>query len=180
VVKIMQELNRQYGPDTVTLVGSLLDAATHSGSVLTATAQVTGNETRESSKFLVFRIETGLIFNARTTDQKSRLSTLWTKILAKAFAHMEALQVPADGVMIDLLSHCKSFAETDDLTEHIDEPGPLEEAKFYFQGEPLRAYMRKQLSAQALLAHTPVFVNGAPVTFSLPTEAVQRDAIENF
>src|ERR1700704_4170362 len=67
--KLLQDLNKQYGPDTVTLVSWLLDAATHSGSILTASVKVNGNETRESANFLVFQVDTGLIFNTRTVDQ---------------------------------------------------------------------------------------------------------------
>ena len=165
VLKLLQDLNRQYGPDTVTLVSWLLDAATHSGSVLTASVRVTGNEAREDGTFLVFQIETGLIFNTRVVDQSGRLTVLWNKILAQAFAHLDTLQIPADGVMIDLLYHHKAFAETDDLSAHVDEPGPVEEAKFYFPGDPLRAFLDKKLSSPALLARTQVFINETPVPY---------------
>ena len=163
VLKLLQDLNQQYGPDTVMLVGWLLDAATHSGAVLTASVRVNGNEARQDGTFLVFQVETGLIFNTRVLDQSGRLTMLWDKILVKAFVHLDTLQIPADGVMIDLLYHNKAFAETDDLSEHVDEPGPLEEAKFYFRGDPLRAFLSKELSPQALLARTQVFVNDAAV-----------------
>src|SRR5262249_17894479 len=82
--KLLQDLDRQYGPDTVTLVSWLLDAATRSGSVLTASVQVSGNESREDVKFLVFQVDTGIIFNTQTVDQNGRLAVLWDKILAKA------------------------------------------------------------------------------------------------
>ncbi|MBI3301220.1 MAG: hypothetical protein HYZ72_03965, partial [Deltaproteobacteria bacterium] len=174
--KLLQDLNRQYGADTVTLVSWLLDATTRSGSVLTASVRVNGNETREEATFLVFQVETGLIFNTRTLDQTGRLAVLWDKILSKAFVHLDTLRVPADGVMVDLLYHSKSFAETDDLSEHVDEPGPIEEAKFYFRADPLRAFLSKALSPQALLTRTSVLVNGTPVNFILPDGAIKTNA----
>lgn len=174
--QLLRELNQQYGPDTVSLMSWLNDASIHSGSVLAASIRVNGKESRENTTFLVFQVETGIIFNTRTTDQASRLVLLWEKILAKAFSHFDTLRVPADGVMVVLLSHCKSFPETDDLSEHVDEPGPLEEVKFYFPGESLRAYLSKQLSAQALLTRTQVFIDGTPVSYPLPSGATKTDA----
>ena len=169
--KLLQDLNRDYGPDTVTLVSWLLDAASRSGSVLTASVKVNGNETREETKFLVFQVDTGIIFNTRTVDQNGRLTVLWEKILAKAFVHLETLQVPADGVMVHLLYHSKSFSETDDVSEHVDKPGPVEEVKFYFRTDPLRAFLSKELSPQALLTRSHVLVNDSSVTLTLPDGA---------
>ena len=165
--KLLRELNQKYGPDTVSLLSWLNDATIRSGSVLTATVGITGQETKANTTFLVFQVETGIIFNTQKEDQTSRLRTLWEKILVDAFRHLNDMQVPTDGIRIDLLSHCKSFAVTDALADHIDEPGPVENVKFYFSGDQLRAYLRKQLSIQALFARTAVLVNDVPVTFSL-------------
>jgi hypothetical protein len=96
------------------------------------------------------------------------LLAVWEKILEKAFLHMDTIQVPADGVMVNLVYHHKSFPETDDLTDHVDEPGPIEEAKFYFSGDRLRAFMKKELSSRDLLSRTQVFVDDKPVVFTLP------------
>jgi hypothetical protein len=174
--KLLRELNQKYGPDTVSLLSWLNDASIRSASVLTASVGVEGKETRENSTFLVFHVKTGMIFNTQRENQSSRLRTLWEKILADAFSHLEDMRVPADGVRIDLLSHCKSFAVTDALADHIDEPGPLENVKFYFSGDPLRAYLRKQLSAQALLSRTTVLVNDVPVVFTPVGDAPTTEA----
>jgi hypothetical protein len=176
---LLQDLNKQYGPDAVTLISWLLDAAIHSGSVLTASIQVSGDEIRGDAKFVVFQVDTGIIFNTRTVDQNGRLAVLWDKILARAFTHLETLRVPADGVMVVLLYHSKSFPETDDLSEHVDEPGPLEAAKFYFRTDPLRAYLSKELSPQTLLSQSQVLINDTPTTLTLPQEAVHTDAADN-
>jgi hypothetical protein len=172
----LRELNQKYGPDTISLLSWLNDASIRSGSVLTAAVGVEGKETKEDGTFLVFHVETGLIFNTQKEDQTSRLRTLWEKILAEAFSHLEDMRVPADGVRIDLLSHCKSFAVTEALADHIDEPGPIENVKFYFSGDPLRAYLRKQLSAQALLSRTTVLVNDVPVVFTPVGDAPAAEA----
>ena len=44
-------------------------------------------------------------------------------------------------------------------------PGPVEEAKFYFPGDPLRAFLDKKLSSPALLARTQVFIDDTPVPY---------------
>ena len=167
--KLLREVNQKYGPDAVSLLSWLNDASIRSGSVLTSTVRVDGKETRENVTFLVFQVETGLIFNTQEVDQTGRLMTLWEKILADAFSHLDNLQIPADGVLIALRSHGKALVETDSLADHVDEPGSLEEVKFYFPGDSLRAYLQRQISAQALLSRTTVLVNNAPVVFS-PTD----------
>jgi hypothetical protein len=139
--------------------------------VLTSSVKVDGPETKDNTKFLVFLVDTGLILNEQTTDQNGRLLTVWEEILTKAFLHMDTLLVPADGVRIDLLYHHKSFPQTDDLVEHVDEPGPIEEAKFYIPSDPIQAFMKKELSDQQLLSHAQVFVDGKPVILVTPNGA---------
>jgi hypothetical protein len=163
VLKFLQEMKRQYGPDTVALVSWLLDAANHSGSALTTSIRVNGNETKDNTTFLVILVDTGLILNEQTIDQQGRLLTIWERILTKAFARMDTIQVPADGVMVDILYHHKSFPETDSLADHVDEPGPIEEAKFYVTSNHLRAFMKKEMSSQDLLSRTQVFVSDQPI-----------------
>ena len=163
VLKFLQDMKRQYGPDTVALVSWLLDAANLSGAVLTTSIKVNGNETRNNSSFLVIAVDTGLILNEQVLDQHGRLLTVWEKILTKAFSRMDIIQVPADGVLVDLLYHHKSFPETDSLSDHVDEPGPIEKAKFYITSDHLCAFMRKDLSAQDLLSRTQVFVDDQPI-----------------
>jgi hypothetical protein len=168
VLKFLQDMKRQYGPDTVALVSWLLDAANHSGAVLTTSVKVNGNETKDNSSFLVFLVDTGLILNEQKTNQNERLLLVWNNILEKAFHQMDTIQIPADGVMIDVLYHHKLFPETDDLIEHVDEPGPVEEAKFYISGDTLRAFMGKQLSSQDLLSHSQIFVGDTLVILTPP------------
>lgn len=173
VLKFLQEMKRQYGPDTVALVSWIIEATNHSGSILTSSVKVAGHEVKDNTRFLVFRVETGLILNEKTVDRNSRLLLVWEKILGKAFLQMETIQVPADGVMIDLLYHHKSFPETDSLADHVDEPGPIEEAKFYIHGDALRAFMHKELSAHQLLSRTQVLVDGQPVFLVTAQDAQQ-------
>lgn len=163
VLEFLQSMKRQYGPDTVALVSWLLDAANRSGSVLTTSIRVDGNETKDNTTFLVIWVDTGLILNEQTIDQQGRLLTIWERILTKAFEHMDTIQVPADGVRVDLLYHHKSFPETDSLADHVDEPGTIEEAKFYITSNHLRAFMKKEMSSQDLLSRTQVFVSDQPI-----------------
>lgn len=172
--KLLRELDRQYGADTVSLLSWLNDASLHhKRSVLTATVRIDGKETRDSLSFLVFKVETGVIFNTQTTDQASRLVDLWEHVIVKALSHFDTFTVPTDGIMIDLRSHCKAFAEREDLADQVDEPGPVEEAKFYFPTALLRAYLGKQISGQALLNRVSVLVNGTLTPVFLPGEGTK-------
>lgn len=171
---LLQELNQQYGADTVALLGSLLSATIYSGSVLTASVRVHGMEMRENGNFLIFRVETGMIFNSRTHNKTSRLTTLWAKILDKALSQLTTMKIPADGVMVDLLYYQKSYPETDDLYKHVDEPGTIEEAKFYFPIESLRAFLNQELPAPGLLSRAVVLVDNTPAPLILPGVAMEE------
>ena len=172
--KLLRELNQLYGADTVSLLSWLNDASIrHKRSVLTATVRVDGKENRDNLSFLIFKVETGVIFNTQKDDQVGRLIDLWEQVLAKAFSHFETFTVPTDGIMIDLLSYCKAIAEKDALADHVDEPGVLEEVKFYFPTALLRAYLEKKISGQTLLQGAVVIVNGTVTPIVFPGEGTQ-------
>jgi hypothetical protein len=172
VLEFLKEQAKEYGPDSVSLLTWLIEATTRSGSILTASVKINGYETQHDRKFLVFRIDTGLIFNSRLYNQTARLATLWTKILAYAFAQVDPLNLPAEGIVIDFLYHHKMLADAEDLAEHVDAPGTVEEAKFYFFERPLLAFLSKQISAQSLLDQSDVVLNETSVRLVLPGEAI--------
>ena len=166
--ELLEDLHQKYGSDTIALLGRLLDTATRSGGLRTASVEVTGEETREGQTFLTFQVETGLVLNSRLLSQTDQLGVLWTKIIAQAFAAFPALQFPTDGVLIALRYHHKSYITREELYEGIDEPGTAGEAKFYFPGESLRAFLEGEVSAQELLTQATVLANDSPVTLLLP------------
>ncbi len=166
--ELLEDLHQKYGPDTIALLGRLLDTATRSGGLRTASVEVTGTETREDQTFLTFQVETGLILNSRLLSQTDQLGVLWTKIIAQAFAAFNALQFPTDGVLISLRYHHKSYTTREELHKGIDEPGTEGEAKFYFPGESLQTFLKDELSAQELLTQATVLANDSPVTLLLP------------
>ena len=167
--ELLEDLHQKYGPDTIALLGRLLDTATRSGGLRTASVEVTGEETREAQTFLTFKVETGLVLNSRLLSRTDQLGVLWTKIIAQAFAAFPALQFPTDGVLITLRYHHKPYTTRQELYEGIDEPGVAGEAKFYFRVESLQTYLEGKVSAQSLLTGTTVLANDLPVTLLLPT-----------
>lgn len=171
--ELLENLHRKYGPDTIALLGRLLDTATRSGGLRTASVEVTGEETREGQTFLTFQVETGLVLNSRLLRQTDQLGVLWKKIIARAFAAFPALEFPTDGVLITLRYHHKPYTTREELYEGIDEPGTGGEAKFYFQEESLQTFLQGKVSAQALLTQTTILANNLPVTLLLPTSPAE-------
>lgn len=172
--ELLENLHQKYGPDTIALLGRLLDTATRSGGLQTASVEVTGTETREDHTFLTFQVETGLILNSRLLSQTDQLGVLWTKIIARAFAAFNALEFPTDGVLISLRYHYKSYTNREELYEGIDQPGTEGKAKFYFPEESLQAFLKDEISAQELLAQATVLANDLPVILLLPAARTAR------
>ncbi len=171
LLNLLEQIHQQYGANAVTLVSWLLDATVHNGSILTASIKVNGLQEHADQKFLVFRLETGMIFNSLALDQTGRLDALWKQIIAQAFTHLNTLTIPADGVMINLLYNYKPYQDTEELRRTLDDVGTSEEAKFYFPSEALRAYLSKALSAQELINRSTVTVDSTPVPLFLSTTA---------
>jgi hypothetical protein len=176
---LLQQIHEQYGADAVTLVSWLLDATVRSGSILTASIKVNGLEDHLNQRFLVFRLETGIIFNSLALDQTGRLNALWEEIAAPALSHLDVLTIPTDGVMINFLCNYKPYQDREELARTLDDVGTLEEAKFYLLAEELQAYLSKTLGAQELIDRSTVTVNGAPVRLLLSTTSTNRQGNGN-
>ena len=169
LLDLLQQIHQQYGADAVTLMSWLLDATVRSGSILTASIKVNGLEDHLSQKFLVFRLETGIIFNSLALDQAGRLKALWEEIAAPAFTHLDALTIPTDGVTINFLYNHKPYHDSEELARTLDDVGTPEEAKFYLPAEILQSYLSKTLDAQELIDRSVITVNDAPVRLLLLT-----------
>ena len=167
-LEVLREVHEDYGPDAVTLLTWLLDATVKHGSILTASIKVQGLERYGDKAYLSFRVETGFILNSRAMDGSARLGTLWQRIVAPALTRLDKLDIPADGVVIDLLYNHKPYDGEDELRKTLDDPGRPEQAKFYLAAALLRAYLTGALTTQALLDRSTVTLDGRPVAPSLP------------
>lgn len=170
LTELLQDIHKKYGPDAVALLGRLLDTATRSGGILTSSVEVKGTETQGQADetFLVFHVETGIIFHSKRSSQPDRLLSLWKKIIAQSFASFHQLQFPTDGVLISLRYHHKLYANEDELYDAIDEPGTEGQAKFYFLGTSLQAFLKDELSPQELLTQATILADGSPINLQLP------------
>ncbi len=168
---MLQELHQKYGPDTIALLGRLLDTSRRSGGLLTASVEVSGIETQQEQTFLTFQVKTGLIYNSLVLSQTERLIDLWTKIVAQSFMAFRTLEFPADGILLALHYHSRPYGSLEDLNQDLDDPsqaGEAGEARFYFSEQSLQAFLSEELSAQELLTRTTILANGRPVALQLP------------
>lgn len=171
LAELLQEVHQKYGPDTIALLGRLLDTARRSGGLLTASVEVTGIETRQEQTFLTFRVQTGLIYNSLMLSQTDRLLDLWTKIVAQSFLALRTLEFPADGILLALHYYSRPYGSLEELNRALDDPsqvGEANEARFYFSEQSLHAFLNEELSAQELLTRTTILANGRPVALQLP------------
>ena len=171
LAELLHELHQKYGPDTIALLGRLLDTSRRSGSLLTASVEVTGIETQQEQTFLTFQVQTGLIYNSLVLSQTDRLVDLWTKIVAQSFMAFQTLEFPADGVLLALHYHSRPYGSLEDLNQDLDDPsqvGEAGEAKFYFSEKSLQAFLNEELSAQELLTRTTILADGRPTALQLP------------
>lgn len=143
--------------------GELLGLALHGNSVLAAGISVPGIENRNGKRFLIFKLDTGIIYNDRTLTPAARPVRAWHDIIETALHRMHALHLPADGIAVKLTYAHKPYADEADLITHLaTDHGQPEAVAFYLLLSDITALAAKQITTQQLLDRSVVIVNGAP------------------
>jgi hypothetical protein len=162
IVGLLQKNSETYGPDAVLLQIQLLHHAIQAGSILSAGVQIHGIEPHRAQRYLLYRVDTGIVFNTQRTNRRQRVDRVWSGIVLPALARLDTYKIPADGIAFDLAYHHRLYRDMGELenTVHQD-PGQGERAAFYLLRLDLLAFGRHEIDASALLARSKTRVDGA-------------------
>jgi hypothetical protein len=170
VTRLLRKVRHRHGEDAVVIQSHLLLNAMQKGSVLATGVRVDRVEEARGKRYLVFVVETGLVFDDSTRDRLQRAQILWATIVEPTLARLQdGLQVNnADGMMVQMQSFHRPYRSEDELRAHIHEPGTSEETRFYVLSSDLDEVIRGKVTLRALLAQTPTTIDGAEVVVAPP------------
>jgi len=161
MLRALDDVRRQYGNDAVMIEGFLMGHAIENGSVQETAVSVVGFEGRKDKKYLVFKLETGIVYNDRELDADARLGRTWTRIVERTLRRFSRIDVPADGLGFVVRYAHKPYIDEADLRSHLREaPGEPEDVTFYLMSEDVTELMASRMSGQQLVDKADVSVNG--------------------
>jgi hypothetical protein len=165
VVRALRKVRHHYGDDAIVLETQLLMNAMQSGSVRGTGVRVDGVRTHDDrKKYLVFVVDTGLVFDSATRDETTRIHLVWEKIMVPTLARLQALRVPADGIKVEMRYHHRPYRSHAELRASLDEVGTPEETDFYVLVPDIDALAAQSETPHSLLTRAKVTVDGAPRT----------------
>ena len=134
-----------------------------SGSVRATAVSVDGVRPHEDKSYLVFVVDTGLVFDSATRDQTTRVHMLWETIMAPTLERFQAqgLRVPADGIKVAMRYHHRPYRRLEEVRADLDQPGTAEETDFYVLRPDVDALVGRTETSHTLLARARVTVDGA-------------------
>ncbi len=170
VVRALRKVRHHYGDDAIVIETQLLVNAMRSGSVRATAVRVDGVRPHEDKKYLVFVVDTGLVFDSTTRDETTRVHVLWETIMAPTLERLQAqgLRVPADGIEVAMHYHHRPYRRLDEVRANLDQPGTPEETDFYVLGPDVDALVGRSETPHTLLARVRVTVDGAVRTVPAP------------
>lgn len=162
VVRSLADVAHRFGPDAVLMQTYLLNEAARNGSVLEATALAPALETRNGRRYLVFVLDSGIVFNDRSLSAGQRLRRVWQDIIARCLWRFTSLTLPAEGLGVHVRYHHKAYADEAALRASLasEGRGEAETAAFYFATADVEALVAKALTSGDLLARSESLLNG--------------------
>ena len=166
--RALAKVRRHYGDDAIVIESQLLVNAMRSGSVRATEVSVDGVRPHENKRYLVFVVDTGIIFDSATRDEMTRIHMLWETIMAPTLEHVHALRVPADGIAVTMRYHHRPYQRLEEVRADVGRPGTAEETAFYLLGPDVDALAVQSETPHTLLRRAHVTVDGATRTLAAP------------
>jgi hypothetical protein len=178
VAQALDELRERYGLDAVRMQSHLLRYALEGGSILTASAGIRGFDEQEGGKrALVFRLETGIVYDDGTVAREEQPVRVWTEVVDPTLRQFSTLDVSADGVALEIAYQHATYASRSELLRAIkDRPPATDELHLRLRVADIVDFVHARLSAAELLQRSLVSLNGEPADLRLPPSAHERRA----
>jgi hypothetical protein len=163
ILSSLQDVQRQYGRDAVMMEGQLLGQAIRSGSIVDAVISIPGIEERDGRRYLVFKLDTGIIYNDRELTTAARPIRLWMDVVEPSLRQFQTLNLPADGVGLIVAYTHKEYVDEADLRAHLHESsGEPESVTFYVLSSDVAELTANRSTAQQVIDRATVLFNGVP------------------
>lgn len=164
VRQVLGPLMRQHGPDAVNLQGNLLRFAIDNGSLLEASVGISGIRERDGIRYLVYELDTGMVFRESDTPAHRRPRRVWSDVIQPSLRACKRLDLRADGIEIHVLYRYSDFADRADLARRVTQGSvPTETVTFAFNAADARSLSKGSLSEADFLRRARIERNGSPI-----------------
>ena len=169
VGRLLRKIRQRHGEDAVVIQTHLLLNAMQKGSVLATGVRVDRVEETLGKRYLLFVVETGMIFDDATRDRQQRAQVLWASVMEPTLERLkDGLQVAADGMMVQMEYHHRPYRSVADLRASLDQPGVPEVARFHVLTADLDAVVRGELTLRDLVTRAHTTIDGTEVAIAPP------------
>jgi hypothetical protein len=163
ILALLKETKEKYGSEALLLQLQLLQYAIRAGATLASGVRVRGVESHHGHRYLVFFVETGIIFNSRETDRRQRVNRLWRDIVTPALERLTSCEVPAEGVALELVYSHRPFRDAAELENTAtQDPGRYQQLAVYLLRDDILAFLKNDIDGRKLLSRSEAQV-GAPI-----------------
>lgn len=172
--KALAPLVQKYGPDAVNLQGNLLRHSIDNGSLLEASAGISEPLRYEEASYLVFAVETGMVFKDSEVPALARPARIWTDVVAPSLRKCKRLELPTEGVEILISYRHTDFADRTDLAQRVRAGTAIgEAATFRLKAADIVELAQDRISEHELWLRASVEVDGTRVDLRLPSGDAQ-------
>jgi len=167
VLQLMRDNREKYGDDSALLQGLLLTHSLQGEAVLTTESTIVGFEQLEGRKYVVFRVNSGIVLNDKAFDRQQRLERIWHVILERTLLRYQKFTAPADGLAIEIQYNHRPYNALADLYNETDDTGPVERAKFYMVSPDLGEFLARRMGPQEFLDRSRVVLDDQSIKVRL-------------
>lgn len=171
VSRLLRKIRKRHGEDAVVIQTHLLLNAMQKGSVLATGVRVDRIEEAFEKRYLLFVVETGMIFDDSTRDRQQRAQVLWASVMEPTLERLkDGLQVNADGMMVQMEYHHRPYRSVSDLRGSIEQAGTPEVARFHVLAKDVDEVIRGTITLRNLVARAHTTIDGAEVAIVPPRD----------
>ena len=142
----------KHGTDAVALQASFLIETIRAGAVGPSEVRVVGSSTRHGSDYLEIDVDTGLIFDADTTDPSACTDRVWASVVAPVLGKMETFTIKPAGLDLVFVYGRQHFSKHIEAEPDLSAPQEARRARFVITAKMLDDLALDRISIEQLRA----------------------------
>jgi hypothetical protein len=158
------EVARAFGPHAVVFQAALLNEAVRNGSLLEARVEAPVYEKRDGRKYVIFSLQSGIVYNDNHVSAGERIRVGWKEIVAAALRRLSELELKAEGLGVRVGYHHRPYTDERSLREELpDGRGEAEEISFFLGIEDAAGVANGTTTPDAALGRVEIRRDGGLV-----------------
>ncbi len=152
---LVQELRlvaEKHGSDAVALQASFLLETIRAGAVGPSEVRVVGQSARHGNEYLEIDVDTGLVFDADTTDVAACAERVWASVVAPVLGKMETFTIKPAGLDLVFVYGRQHFSTHVELKPDLSAPKEAHTARFVITAKALDDLALDRISIEQLRA----------------------------